>query len=227
MINESNVQLTYIPKLPFGWQHWYGPKGKVWQASCQFDVKVEIEASIPELECMNIEYRQFIRGGVWVRRGNADWTADNNPNGNKKFPIPPYAGQNKVAGIPTSPVTGTGLDGSWKEDGQIETGGTERYGYRDTANVDKPNEIDKWSNPSQLSGRSYRLRDTPSISGEWGDAGESVEVWIELWFRGCVVEVERDNATNTTRPIRLLKQKEWSYFWTEEKLSLWMNATAI
>jgi len=198
----------------------------MWQASCQFDVRVEIDSSVAELESMNIEYRQYIRGGVWVRRGNEDWTADNAPNGNGYFPIPPYAGQNKAAGIPRSAVTGTGLSVEWKEDGQIESGGIERYGYRDTANVEAANEIDKWSNPSQLTGRTYRLRDTPSLRGRWG-SGDSVEVWIELWFKGFVVEVERDDVTNITRPIRVLKQKDWSYFWLEEKLSLWSDATPI
>jgi hypothetical protein len=226
MIDPGKIQLTYLPKRPFRWERWYGTEGKMWQASCQFDVKVEIDPSVSEIDAANIEYRQFIRGGVWIRRGNQEWTADNNPNGNGYFPIPPYAGQNKVSGIPMKAVPGTGLSFSWKEDGQIESGGTERFGYRETANVETANEIDKWSNPTQLSGRSYRLRDTPSISGRWG-SGDSVSVWIELWFRGFVVEVNRDDPANNSVPVRLLKQKEWSYFWQDQKLSLWSDATSI
>ena len=226
MIHESKIQLSYLPRRPFRWERYYGTAGKMWQAACQFDVKVEIDPSVDELECLSVEYRQYICGGVWVRRGHEEWTADNNPNGNGYFPIPPYAGQNKVAGIPMKAVTGTGLNLAWKEDGEIQTGGTERYGYRDTANVETANEIDKWYNSSQLTGRSYKLRDTPSMSGRWG-SGDSVDVWIELYFKGFVVEVERDDATNTTRPTRLLKQKNWSYFWHPEKLSLWSDATPI
>jgi hypothetical protein len=223
----SKVRLNYIPVRDFRFERFYSSTTgkKMWQASCQFDVSVEIDSSVSDLDRLKIEYRQYIRGGIWVRRGNEAWTADNDPNGNKFLPIPPYTGLAGVTGIPAGGVSGTGLSLSWKEDGQVETGGTERYGYRADANVNKPNEIDLWSNPTQLTGRIYKLRDTPSIAGEWG-SGDSVEVWIELWFKGFVVEVVQP-PTGPTKPISVLKQKEWSYFWPDKKLSLWMDATSI
>lgn len=226
-LESSILQFSHATRRPFRWERFYSTAGKkMWQASCQFEVRIEIDPKLEDLKCMNIEYRQFIRGGVWVRRGNEAWTSDDNPNGNKFFPIPPYSGQNKVAGMPTTAVSGTGLSLSWKEDGELEKGGTERFGYRDTASVNATNEIDLWQSPTQITGRSYLLRDTPSIAGEWG-TGETVEVWIELYFKGFVVEVKRDDITNQTLPIRILKQKDWSYFWTDKKLELWMNATPV
>lgn len=224
---ESKVRLDHIPGRGFRFERYYSSVTgkKMWQASCQFSVKVEIDNSVGDLDRLKIEYRQFIRGGVWIRRGNQDWTADNDPNGNKFFKIPPYSGIAGVAGLPVSAVSGQGLSLSWKEDGEVETGGTERFGYRATANVNTPNEVDLWNNPTQLTGRSYLLKDTPSIAGEWG-AGESVEVWIELYFKGFVVEVKQP-PTGPTIPVKVLKQKEWSYFWPDQKLDLWMNATAI
>ncbi|MGD9561098.1 MAG: hypothetical protein AB7W44_02305 [Pyrinomonadaceae bacterium] len=229
MTLESSIQqFSQTTRRPFRWERFYDSStgNKMWQASCQFEVRIGIDPKLDDLLKMNIEYRQFIRGGVWVRRGNEAWTSDTDPNGNKFFPIPPYSGQSKVAGIPTSAVSGTGLSLSWKEDGQIENGGTERYGYRDTASVNAANEIDLWQTPTQITGRNYLLRDTPSIAGEWG-VGESVEVWIELYFKGFVVEVERDSVTNQTKPVKILKQKDWSYSWTDKKLSLWMDAAPI
>ena len=229
MINESSIiSFTHTTVRPFRWERFYSTKTgkKMWQAAVQFDVAVEIDPAVDDLERMNIEYRQYIRGGVWVRRGNQAWTPDNDPNGNKFYPIPPYAGQSKVSAIPMAAVPGTGLSLSWKEDGELESRGTERFGYRDTANVNTTNERDIWDTPTQITGRKYRLRDTPSIAGEWG-SGDSVEVWIELYFKGFVVETERDNVTNLTKPIKVLKQKDWSYMWTDKKLSLWMDAVPI
>ena len=225
-LESSITQFDYIPKREFRFERFYSEKTgkKMWQASCQFDVKIEIDNNLDDLEKMKIEYRQFIRGGVWVRRGNEEWTDDLHPNGNAFFAIPQYSGSS-VSGLPQGAVSGTGLSLSWKEDGEVETGGTERFGYRETANVDTANEIDKWSNTSQLTGRSYHLRDTPSIAGEWG-SGDSVEVWIELYFKGFVVEVEQ-NDSGPTKAIRVLKKKDWSYFWSNKKLSLWMDAHPI
>jgi hypothetical protein len=232
MTLESSIhRFTHVTRRPFRFERFYGMYDntiqKMWQASCQFDVQIDIDPKLDEFVRSSIEYRQYIRGGVWFRRGNQAWTGDNAPNGNPKFKIPAYAGQSKVAGIPTTAVSGKGLSLSWKEDGEEEDNvPTERYGYRDTATLIKTNEIDVWSKPNQITGSTYFLRDTPSISQPWFD-GQSVEVWIELYFKGFVVEVDRDPVTNITRPTRILKQKEWSYFWPDKKLNLWMDATAI
>ncbi len=228
MAVESNiVSFSHSTKRPFRWERYYNSAGKkMWQASCQFEVKVEIDPKLDDFERTQIEYRQYIRGGVWFRRGTQQWSADNDPNGNRYFAIPPYSGQSKASGIPSKAVSGTGLSLAWKEDGQVETGGTERFGYRDHATVNATHEADLWTNDNQINGRTYYLKDTPSFAGEWG-SGDSVEVWIELYFKGFVVEVERDEHTDVTRPIKVLREKEWTYFWQEKKLSQWMTAAAI
>lgn len=218
------TKFDHITRRDFRFERFYANGKKMWQASCQFDVAIELDSKLEPVQCGQIEYRQFIRGGVWVRRGNQPWTDDNNPNGNAFFRIPAYAGQSRLADMPMHAVSGNTLSLRWKEDGEIENGQIERYGYRDTATVDTAHEKDIWM-PYNSSGRSYRLRDTPSIRGEWG-SGDSVEVWIELYFKGYVVEVERD-ASDKTIPIKILKQKSWNYFWPEKKLTQWMHATEI
>lgn len=226
-LESSILQFSYVPRRSFRFERFYKDGVKMWQAACQFEVKIEIDPLLPEFDRNAIEYRQYVRGGVWWRRGNQAWTGDNDPNGNKHFKIPAYAGQSKVSGIPMAAVPGKGLSLSWKEDGETEDNKpTERYGYRDTASLVLTNEIDLWTNKNQITGRSYLLRDTPSIAQPWY-SGDSVEVWIELYFKGFVVEVDRDPVTNVTRPIRILKQKEWSYFWPDKRLDQWMHATAI
>jgi len=224
MALETAVKLFFhYPKRDFRFEAFYENGQKMWQASCQFEVQVELDSNLPALERGLIEYRQYIRGGVWVRKGSDEWTDDDNPNGNKSFAIPPYKGQTKVPQLPMAKVDGVGLSLSWKEDGQIESGQTERYGYRETIGVIATNEADIWR-PENTAGHIYFLRDTPSIRGKWD--GDSIEVWIELYFKGFVVEVELDE-TYSTRPVRVLAAKKWSYFWTPPKLQHWSDATRL
>lgn len=226
-LESAIIHFDHHPKRGFRYERYYNDEGKkMWQASCQFEVRIELEqAKLNALERASIEYRQYIRGGVWVRRGSERWTDDDKPNGNEHFRIPPYAGQNKVTGLPMGAVPGVGLSLSWKEDGEVENGKVERYGYRDTATVHATNEVDSWR-PAHSLGHSYLLRDTPSIRGEWG-VGETVRVWIELWFKGFVVEVARD-AAESTQPIRILKEKNWRCFWQdEEPMTEWLKAEPI
>lgn len=226
MINEASVtQFSYVPRRECRFERFYLNGRKRWQVACQFDLKIKLATNLTPLELNAIEYRQFIRGGVWYRRGNEPWTADDKPNGNPSFRIPAYAGQSKANGLPSAAISGTGLSLHWKEDGEIESGGTERFGYRDTAEVDSSNEKDLWY-PVTSSGENYHLRDTPSFSGDWG-SGDSVEVWVELYFQGFVVQVEHDNITGKPTPIKVLKKKSWSYFWPNQKLSLWSNAVPV
>lgn len=112
-----------------------------------------------------------------------------------------------MPGIPDVAVPRWGLDLEWKEDGN----GAKRYGYRDTANEIGVNERDQWTYPTPAHGTTYRMRDTPSISGEWG-TGDAVELWVELYFLGYVVEVSRDAPHLPTYPLRILKWKSWEYF---------------
>jgi hypothetical protein len=226
MISEASViQFDFIPRYGCRFERFYRDGKKRWQVACQFDVKIKLANNLSAMEKHDIEYRQFIRGGVWFRRGNNPWTADDKPNGNPSFRIPPYAGQPKVNGLPGAAISGTGLSLHWKEDGEVESGGTERYGYRDADEVNSSNEIDLWT-PNMSAGETYHLRDTPSFSGEWG-AGDSVEVWFEVYFQGFVVQVERDNVHGNPTPVKVLKKKSWSYFWPDQKLSQWLHARAV
>ncbi|MEP6849700.1 MAG: hypothetical protein ABI999_12660 [Acidobacteriota bacterium] len=225
-IDPAKIIFGLHRKREFGWEAFYKGGQKKWQASTQFEVTIDIDRTdMTDLELASIEYRQYIRGGVWTRRGTKDWPLDSAPDGNKSFAIPKYAGQKDII-VPLIPIYAVNheeLDMShYKEDGQIEKGGEEWYGYRAWANVEAPNEVDKWT-PEGPSGTRYLARDTPSIMDDWGD-GESVEVWIELYFKGFVVEV--DLPDTRTRPIKMLKHHAWSYFF-HEKLDLWGDATRL
>lgn len=223
-LESSILYFERIRKSDFKFYGYYDKsEKKVWKASCQFDVKIHLDPTLSDLERASIEYRQYIRGGAWVIRGNEGWSDNSHPNANTKFAIPPYAGQNLVSELPASPVPGDGLSLHWKEDGEIQAGlpESQRYGYRDTIPGDDfENEKDIWT-PSGSLGLNYHLRDTPSVGGDWGDRGESATVWIELWFIGAIVEVDRGGPNDTTRPIRVLRKKTWEYFFQNKKMDSW------
>lgn len=226
MITESSIlEFQRVPRRSLRWETYTNKVGaKMWQVSCQFDVKINLDPKLTAEERSRIEYRQFIAGGVWIARGSYQWT--NEANGNKHFPIPPYAGQDLVHGIPMGSVPGVGLSTYWKEDGLISGGTVKRYGYRDTADQYGTSEMDMWTYPDPKTGHGYRLRDTPSISGEWG-YGDKVKVWIELYFKGFVVEVGRNTPAGPTYPVRILKQRSWEYFWPDAELKSLKDAVVI
>jgi hypothetical protein len=227
MISPSSVfAFQHVPKRDFRFERYEIRGTKVWRVSCQFDLMIQLDPTLAAVELAQIEYRQFISGGVWFRRGALPWTADNNPNGNASFKIPPYAGQSRVAGIPAKAVPGQGLSlMEWKEDGEVDRNGTERYGYRNSTPTNLSDEVDRWT-PTQASGFCYNLRDTPSFAAPWANLDLSVEVWVELYFKGFVVQVEQDENLNT-QPIKVLKQTSWKYFWPEKKLLKWTDAIPI
>jgi hypothetical protein len=223
---ESAVVSFHPPTIiPFRWERYYKDDKKYWQAACKVELRVELDSKLDVVDLLKIEYRQYIRGGVWIRLDDEDWTADNAPNGNDRFKIPAYAGQSKVAAIPMHPVTGVGLSLKWKEDGEVEGPYTECYGYRATATVDTAREADAWLPLSTFAGTRYLMRDTPSLRGEWKVNQKPIWVWIELYFKGFVVEVEPFG--NTTRPIRVLKERSWSCLWMNQCLSMYSSATQI
>lgn len=188
---------------------------KVWQMSCMFDVRVKLDLNLSVADRQRIEYRQYIRGGVWIARGNDDWQ-----DASGVFDIPSYGGQSKCADLPQGSATGVGLSTSWKEDGK----GSLKYGYRATANQWGEKEEDRWTYPDAATGVAYYLRDTPSLSGVWG-AGDTAWVWFELYFMGAVVEVQP--GPTGTEAIRVLKKKTWEFFLPNAKLDLWSNAKLV
>jgi len=225
--SASALAFTHRTNQEFRFERFMKDGKHMWQAACTFEVRIQLDPRMDFQELMNIEYRQFISGGVWVRQGNRLWTADDNPNANDKFLIPPYAGQTKVSGIPMRAVRGKGLSLMyWKEDGKDDgTNPVVRYGHRNANPNNHGNEVDRWS-PGHLDGFAYTLKDKPAIWGEWPIPAEKIEVWIELYFKGFVVQVER-NEHGDSLPIKILKEKEWKYFWPEKVLNRWIDASPI
>lgn len=214
---------------PFRFEGYYSGSKKYWQAVCPFELNIELDKNLDALTLTSIEYRQYIAGGVWVAMNDEEWEAQ--PNGNEKFRIPAYTGQQKVAQLPMLSVSGVGLSRQhWKEDGEVQASGPpERYGYRATATMDTPREADLWYPRNTVAGHRYLLRDTPSVRGRWYPDTPAeklpIWVWIEIFFRGCVVQVE--NFGNTTRPIKLLAEQTWKAEWLNAKLNLFSEATPI
>ena len=223
---EAAIQyFDHLPVRGFRFDAFHENGRKRWKASCQFDVVLILDPTkVLPVELGTIEYRQYIRGGAWVRRNDQKWPDDDKPNGNATFLIPPYAGQAKVPALPTSAVPEAGLSLSWKEDGKSRTGDPLRYGYRDSPPFNEANEKDYWT-PQHTVGTSYKLRDTPSLTGDWLATDNSIDVWIELWFRGAVVQVE-PGPDGKTRPVKLLREIKWTCFWQDHRMSEWYKYTA-
>ena len=119
---------------------------------------------------------------------------------------------------PTGPArSGVGLDDwNWKEDGIIRNTQTVHYGYRVGAKMSEPRERDEWLGPP-LTSLEYRLRDAPSLAGDWGPANW-VELYFDLEFKGFVIELKADLVT----PLRVIDQRSWSFkvgegiFWIQK-----------
>src|SRR5262245_32959048 len=216
MITESSVAIRRIPVRDFRFERFTSKEGvRMWQGACQFEVHVDLDPALTVKERSRIEYRQFIRGRAWYARGWEDWTPG--PNANECFHIPAYEpGDDEVPEFPQTTVDHEGLDWEWKEDGQLKPGDAKpyRYGYRRTADQWGERMMDVWTYPDKMTGYAYRLRDTPSLYGPWGNRptdNDAVWLWIELYFQGFVVEVERVGPD--AYPIRVLKRKSWEYSW--------------
>lgn len=210
-INANLVTIRRQNLFPWNWWTYKNAEGRrMWRLSCQFDIYVEIDKSVSPEECSRIEYRQFIRGGIWTTERGESWTTP--ANANHVIPIPPYRGNMLCSDLPQNEVDGVGLSLDWKEDGK----GDQRYGYRHVPKVDFMREKDLWK-PNQMEGRSYHCRDTPSIAGLWSYADDhSMNVWAELYFNGYVVEVERYDE-GPALPIRVLKELSWKYLYLDEQ----------
>lgn len=201
------VKFQRYPVRDFRFERYTRAGKQRWRASCQFDLEIELNNALPSSELVKYEYRQFICGGVWAwTKGGSetDWSVE--PNGNAAIRVPSYAGQPLANGLPGRPVGGIGLSNEWKEDGSFQGNTPLMYGYRKTANMDLTDEKDLWL--PNMYGRRYKLRDTPSIAGDW--VGWPVQLWIELYFRGYIVEVSRDADDNPTVQ-RVVKTLSWQY----------------
>lgn len=205
--SDPVVKFQRYPVRDFRFERYMKAGQKRWRASCQFDLEIELNNALPASELVRYEYRQFICGGIWVWThggSETDWHVE--PNGNAALRVPPYAGHPASTGLPPQSVGGIGLDARWKEDGSYQAGKPLPYGYRKTATMDLSNEKDLWQ--PAMYGRRYKLRDTPSIAGDW--IGWPIQLWIELYFRGYIVEVTRDAEDNPTVQ-RVVKKLEWQY----------------
>lgn len=192
-----------------------------WRAACVFKVHVGLNPLLTEDEVCRYEYRQFIRGGIWTRVGNQIWQP--RPDANKALKVPAYGGCSPSIGLPSAAVPTTILDEThWKEDGEVRSPKDRYYGHRISALVRDGRCQDEWL-PHQV-GRDYYLSDQPSITGTW--PGQTVEVWMELYFQGYIVEVEEDDE-GLTRPIRVVQSKNWVCHSQTMTLSNYLNATPV
>ena len=146
-----------------------------WRGYGKFDLEVDLDSRLPALQVLQFEYRQFIRGVVWYRKWiddtAGDWVKVDSgvADRNKSFKIPAYAGAPMTSGLPATAVAGVGLDDwRWKEDGIIRGTQAMRYGYRGGAKMSGLRERDEWLG-APLTSLQYRLRDAPSLEGDWGD----------------------------------------------------------
>ena len=189
-----------------------------WRAACVFKVHVGLNPALKPEQACRYEYRQFIRGNIWVKTDGQDWVF-----ANKALQVPEYGGCAASVGLPSDSVPGSILhETRWKEDGEVRKPQDRYYGHRISALVRDERCQDEWL-PHQV-GHDYYLSDQPSITGTWPKI--PVEVWMELFFQGYIVEVEEDEQGFTT-PIRVVQKKSWICHSQTMRLSKYTNAIAV
>lgn len=208
-----------------GWDPGLGRTTDRWRAACVFNVVVDLNPLIKSDDLLKYEYRQFIRGGVWSRTTDKPWTTPPNANSafdipDRDFVIPGYKKADSGCGFPAGAPAGKGLDvNGWKEDGELRKDKpTRRFGHRQTAVTVDGKYRDLWS------GHRYHLSDQPSLTGTWD--GRTVEVWIELYFQGFVVEVSEDEE-GVVQPVKILKSKSWQCHSQTMTLNNYANAVSV
>lgn len=189
-----------------------------WRAACVFKVHVGLNPALTEDQACRYEYRQFIRGNIWVKADGQDWVF-----ANKALKVPAYGGGAASVGLPSDSVTGSILhETKWKEDGEVRDPQDRYYGHRISALVRDARCQDEWL-PHQV-GHDYYLSDQPSVTGTWPKI--PIEVWMELYFQGYIVEVEEDDNGFTT-PIRVVQKKTWMCHSQTMRLSNYLSAVAV
>lgn len=171
-----------------------------WRAACVFKVHVGLNPTLTQEQACRYEFRQFIRGNLWAKADGKDWEF-----ANRSMKVPAYGGCPASVGLPSEGCASGILDEtSWKEDGEVRQPQDRYYGRRISALVRDARCQDEWL-PHGV-GHDYYLSDQPSITGTW--PGVPVEAWLELYFRGYIVEVEEDDQ-GFTKPVRVVQKKEW------------------
>lgn len=166
-----------------------------WVMKGCFEINIKLNPSIPDAS--RFVYRQFIRGSAGVTEGvfmgahNTNWQAlGPEVSANSAFKI--------KGGLPTT----------FKEDMLQIEGKIEKFGYRHTPAVNRPNGnvglIDRYL-PVQSNGHHYQCRDTfgleydrPSVIG--------TKVRVHLDYAGFVFDQLLDE---------IVAQRNWSYSLTE------------
>ena len=189
-----------------------------WRAACVFKVHVGLNPALKPEQACRYEYRQFIRGNLWVKADGGQWIF-----ANQSMKVPSYAGCSGSIGLPSDACTTTILDDTkWKEDGEVRQPQDRYYGRRISALVRDARCQDEWL-PHGV-GYDYYGSDQPSITGTW--PGVPVEAWLELYFQGYVVEVEEDDEGFTT-PIRVVQKKSWVCHSQTMRLTNYANAIPV
>lgn len=189
-----------------------------WRAACVFKVHVGLNPALTQEQACRYEYRQFIRGNIWVKADGGPWVF-----ANQALKVPAYGGCAASIGLPSDPCTGNILDEmKWKEDGEVRQPKDRYYGRRISALVRDARCQDEWL-PHEV-GHHYYLSDQPSIAGTWRKG--PVEVWMELYFQGYIIEVEEDDE-GFNKPVRVVQKKTWTCHSQTMKLTDYSKAVRV
>ncbi len=157
----------------------------------RFKVRVRFN---PSVNCVQFEYRQFIKGTATVQQGAfvgspsiANWHANGAlHNAANDFQIP------------------GGLQPHFSEDGQITGGTTNQFGYRTATAVNSPDIEDRYI-PVQATGCEYRLTDTYGLRGNSQPKG--LRIRMSIMWQGRVIDTSRSNRIVDTRHWRVDKDE--------------------
>lgn len=154
-------------------------------AGGQFIVHVRFD----EAGASRYEYRQYIKGSAYTTRGSfsgapslASWTASETPhNASTDFLIP------------------GGLQTHFTEDGEVRSGRTERFGYRDGrfGGGRIAHGIEDRYLPSQSTGAEYKARDTWGLRGTARPRG--LRIKIDIIYKGAIIDTSDHNRVVDTR----------------------------
>lgn len=153
-----------------------------WMMKGSFRVEVFMDRQIEDVT--RYEYRQFIKGRVWVHDGyfgdainKTHWQA--------------RAGTKEEDVKNCMPVPGGLNQYFFQEDGLVKGSLVEKFGYRTKPMTNEPGLIDEYSDVGL--GAEYRLQDTFGIEGprkqdSQGNFKSGLKVGVDLSFRGVVIK---------------------------------------
>lgn len=185
-----------------------------WGFDGTFGVTVKLNPKLTDAQREKYEYRQYIRGDAWIQPG--DWNATRTvwtPRSSQTIPI------NTAFAIPGSgKETRDGLWPTEKEDACRRPGkALIRIGRRNDGPQLETFMASAWT--PDANGPVFTLKDTfgyyEKFDGTPKFVGTAFKVFIEVWFRGTVVEVEWDDNASDTKEVKVVQTKTWHYRFTD------------